>query len=97
MIDIQNINSKDPYLEFKKRYENALDCSQENIQSAVISSWNNNLNEVNSRIVNIKYIIDDEWVFFSNYNFLCPGPSVRRSCQKFSLSNLPDDLNYLDF
>tara|TARA_B100000575_G_C23143738_1_gene666797 strand:- start:489 stop:1088 length:600 start_codon:yes stop_codon:yes gene_type:complete len=68
MIDIQNMNSKDPYLEFKKRYENALDCSQENIQSAVISSWNNNLNEVNSRIVNIKYIIDDEWVFFSNYN-----------------------------
>ena len=38
------------------------------IEAISISSFNKNLNEVDSRYVNLKFISNDEFIFFSNYD-----------------------------
>lgn len=68
MINIKNINNSKPYKLFLKTYNKALAADQEFIEAASIASYNKEKNEVESRFVNIKYIEDDEWIFFSNYN-----------------------------
>ena len=67
MIDIENIGNSEPCKLFIEYYQKALKNNQANIDAAVISSFNKNANEVNSRFVNIKYIQDNIWTFFSNY------------------------------
>ena len=56
-----------PYKKFLDYYHKALDKDQAQIEAAVLSSYNSILNEVNSRFVNIKYLRDDKFIFFSNY------------------------------
>jgi pyridoxamine 5'-phosphate oxidase len=56
-----------PYVIFKKIYDKALIAKQENIDALSISSYNKEKNEVNSRFVNLKFIKNDEFIFFSNY------------------------------
>jgi len=68
MIEISKINSAEPYKEFQKYYDYALSNKQSSIEAIVISSYNKTSNEVESRFVNLKYILNDEWIFFSNYN-----------------------------
>jgi pyridoxamine 5'-phosphate oxidase len=57
-----------PYKKFYYLYESALSMHQENIEACLISSYDKKLHEVNARVVNIKFINQDEWIFFSNYN-----------------------------
>ena len=67
MINIENINTIDrPYTIFKEMYLKALSSSQENIDAIAISSFNSETNLVDSRFVNLKYINDIEWIFFTN-------------------------------
>ena len=66
-IEISKASQEKPYLLLKEHYENALKKNQKFIEAISISSFNKDLNEVQSRIVNLKYIINDEWIFFSNY------------------------------
>ena len=73
MINISNISNQLPYLKFEKLYKEALAEQQTNIEAICISSFDKKNNESNSRFVNLKYIIDDEWIFFSNYQ----GPKAR--------------------
>lgn len=68
MIKFINLSEERPYKEFKESYEKAIDKKQSAIEAVSISSYNNELNEVESRFVNLKYIVNDEWIFFSNYN-----------------------------
>ena len=69
MIDISKINFKEePYIKFKELYEEALTQNQPNIEAACLSTLNKHLKEVDSRFVNIKYIKNNNWTFFSNYN-----------------------------
>ena len=68
MIKFTNLSEERPYKEFKKSYEEAVDKKQSAIEAVSISSYNNELNEVESRFVNLKYVVKDEWIFFSNYN-----------------------------
>ncbi|MDA9040159.1 pyridoxamine 5'-phosphate oxidase family protein [Gammaproteobacteria bacterium] len=68
MININNINDSEPYKIFHFLYEKALEKKQTNIEAVVISSFDTNLNEVDSRFVNLKYINNNEWIFFTNYN-----------------------------
>ena len=68
MIKFNNLSKDIPYLLFKEKYDQALYLNQKNIEALSISSYNKDKNEVDSRFVNLKYIIDDEWIFFSNYN-----------------------------
>lgn len=65
MIDIDNISSKGPYLKFYDCYKEALAMNQDYIEAICVSSQYDN--KVDSRFVNLKFIIDDQWIFFSNY------------------------------
>ena len=42
-------------------------ASQKNIEAISISSYNTKKHEVDSRYVNLKFINNDEFIFFSNY------------------------------
>ena len=56
MIDIKNIENSEPYLKFYSLYSQANLKKQQNIEAAVISSYDNILGEVNARYINLKYI-----------------------------------------
>lgn len=68
MINISNLNNSEPYKRFKEEYFQATEKNQSNIEAVLISSYNKNINEVDARFVNLKYINNDQWIFFSNYN-----------------------------
>jgi len=68
MINFNDINSSEPYANFCTLYQQALEKNQSNIEAIAISSFNTSIKEVESRFVNLKYINNDEWIFFSNYN-----------------------------
>ena len=70
MIEFNNLNQEIPYLLFKAKYDEAFDAGQQGIEAISISSFNKELNEVNSRYVNLKFITNDEFIFFSNYDSL---------------------------
>ncbi len=67
MISFKSISEEPPYKEFKKLYDLASQSGQRQPESMVISSFDSKKNEVDSRFVNLKYVINNEWVFFSNY------------------------------
>ena len=68
MIEFNNLNQEDPYMLFKKKYEHALKAGQRAIEAISISSFNKEIAEVDSRYVNLKFISNDEFIFFSNYD-----------------------------
>jgi len=68
MITLDKINNSDPYDAFKIFYDKAILKNQKSIEAIAVSSFNTESNEVESRYVNLKYICDDRWIFFTNYN-----------------------------
>ena len=68
MIKFNNLNQELPYQVFKTRYDEAINSGQKSIEAITISSFNTTISEVDSRYVNLKYINNDEFIFFSNYN-----------------------------
>ena len=68
MIEFDKLSQGAPYLLFKEKYDKALNANQKNIEAISIASFNNEINEVDSRYVNLKFISNDEFIFFSNYN-----------------------------
>jgi len=68
MINLKKISSEAPYRVFKDSYDEALKNKQNNIEAICISSFSKNTNEVNARFVNLKFIQDKKFIFFSNYN-----------------------------
>jgi pyridoxamine 5'-phosphate oxidase len=68
MIQFNSIIQEIPYQIFKAKYDDALNAGQKAIEAVSISSYNNKINEVDSRYVNLKSINFDEFIFFSNYN-----------------------------
>ena len=68
MIEILKKNNSEPYKHFFQHYDCAMDCNQKNIEAISVSSFNFDTSEVESRYVNLKFITNDEWIFFSNYN-----------------------------
>lgn len=67
MITFNHICEDIPYVIFKENYEKSLNADQKNIEALCISSYSNKSKEVNSRYVNLKFIDDKEFIFFSNY------------------------------
>ena len=67
MIKIESLNKEEPYLKYQDLYDLALSKNQNQIERILIASFNTDLKEVNARYVNLKYVIKDEWIFFSNY------------------------------
>ena len=68
MIKFINPSSEKPYIRFQSLYQEALANNQRGIEAISVSSYNQETNEVEARYVNLKYITDKEWIFFSNYN-----------------------------
>ena len=68
MIKFINPRSEKPYTRFHSLYQEALANDQRGIEAISVSSYNQEMNEVEARYVNLKYIADNEWIFFSNYN-----------------------------
>lgn len=68
MIVFKNLCNELPYIHFKKIYDNALLAGQQDIEAIAISSFNNIDKEVDSRYVNLKFVDESEFIFFSNYN-----------------------------
>ncbi len=68
MIEFNNINQEPPYLLFKKKYDEAIDAGQKAIEAISISSYNKEMQEVDSRYVNLKFVNNNEFIFFTNYN-----------------------------
>ena len=68
MINFKNLNQEIPYIKLKAKYDEALNAGQKDIEAISISSYNKELNEVDSRYVNLKFITNDKFIFFSNYN-----------------------------
>ena len=67
MIKFKNISNEAPYKVFKDNYDKAQKNKQKNINAICISSYSTT-NEVNARFVNLKFILDNKFIFFSNYN-----------------------------
>ena len=67
MIEFNNLHKEIPYQLFKEKYDEALNAGQKVIEAITISSFNKDINEVDSRYVNLKFINNDEFIFFSNY------------------------------
>ena len=67
MIDFIKLDNSKPYQTFYDYYNKAIQQNQSSIEAVVISSFNRDINEVNSRFVNLKFIKEKEWIFFSNY------------------------------
>jgi len=68
MIQFNNLNQEIPYQLFKAKYDEALNLGQKGIEAISISSYNKEISEVDSRYVNLKFILNDEFIFFSNYD-----------------------------
>jgi len=68
MIKFNNLNQEIPYQIFKEKYDKALNAGQRGIEAISISSYNKEISEVDSRYVNLKFISNDEFIFFSNYD-----------------------------
>ena len=68
MIQFNNLSQEIPYQILKEKYDKAIEAGQKGIEAISISSYNKELNEVDSRYVNLKFISNDEFIFFSNYN-----------------------------
>ena len=68
MIQFNNLSQEIPYQLLKEKYDEALNAGQRGIEAISISSYNKEINEVDSRYVNLKFISNDEFIFFSNYD-----------------------------
>ena len=68
MIQFNNLNPEIPYQLLKEKYDEALNAGQRGIEAISISSYKKEMREVDSRYVNLKFISNDEFIFFSNYN-----------------------------
>ena len=68
MIKFNNLNQEMPYQLLKEKYDEGTDAGQKGIEAISISSYNKEVNEVDSRYVNLKFISNDEFIFFSNYD-----------------------------
>ena len=67
MVKFNNLNQEIPYQLLKEKYDAAVGAGQKGIEAISISSYNKEMSEVDSRYVNLKFVINDEFIFFSNY------------------------------
>jgi pyridoxamine 5'-phosphate oxidase len=68
MISFTDLSKAEPYIIFKSFYDRASQAKQNNIEAISISSYDKENGEVESRLVNLKYIHKNKWIFFTNYS-----------------------------
>ena len=84
MIEFVELDKSEPFQIFKKYYLKALSLEQKNVEASVISSFNEIKGEPNSRMVNIKYLLKNEMIFFTNYD----SPKANEFKQNSNISAL---------
>ncbi len=67
MIVFENNNDLEPYKKLRDLYDLALSKNQMNIEAILIASFSHEDNEVDSRFVNLKYVNNEKFIFFTNY------------------------------
>tara|TARA_B110000305_G_C19229291_1_gene534421 strand:+ start:262 stop:858 length:597 start_codon:yes stop_codon:yes gene_type:complete len=67
MIDIKNLNEAVPYKNFYSLYQESSKLNPKNIEAILIASMDKENDEVDARFVNLKFILNDKWIFFTNY------------------------------
>tara|TARA_B100000795_G_C22755382_1_gene421265 strand:+ start:441 stop:1037 length:597 start_codon:yes stop_codon:yes gene_type:complete len=70
MIQFKNLSQEIPYLIFKDKYNDSTKANQSQIEAICIASYSLKEEEVNARFVNLKFVNDKEFIFFSNYKSL---------------------------
>ena len=68
MIIFKNLSKDNPYKIFKHKYDQALAAGQQTIEAISVSSYSKKINQVNSRFVNLKFVNQSEFIFFTNYD-----------------------------
>ena len=68
MIAFNNICDEKPYMLLHSFYEIAVKHGQANPEAICISSFCPSTKQVNSRFVNLKFINNKKFIFFTNYN-----------------------------
>ena len=66
MIEFDNLSTSTPYKKFKTFYIKAEEYNQRNIEAACLSTIALD-SKPRSRFINVKYIIDNKFIFFSNF------------------------------
>ena len=69
MIDLRKIGTDKPHQLLQSFYEEALSSKQNNVEAILIASYSLTRNEVDARYVNLKFIIENDFIFFSNYQY----------------------------
>lgn len=82
MIKFIEIDSTTPYKKFKKCYDLALEKNQSVVEAFLVASYSAKNKEVDARYVNLKFIHNKEFIFFSNY--LSPKAEQFKSHSKIS-------------
>lgn len=68
MIKFLENNTDVPYGLFRKYYRKAIKAKQKNIEAICISSYDSDISEVDARYVNLKFVSNKSFIFFTNYN-----------------------------
>ena len=63
-----NNSNEEPYIILRRKFDEACLLNENLIDVICISSYLKKNNEVDSRAVNLKFIDNNEFIFFSNYN-----------------------------
>ena len=84
MISFSRIDGTEPYSLFQDYYFEAERKKQNNIEAIAIASYQKDIEEVDSRFVNLKYIEENRWFFYTNYN----SPKAKQFAQSEKISAL---------
>jgi len=68
LIVFENNSDLEPYRKLRELYDLASSENQLNIEAILIASFSNEDNEVDSRFVNLKYVNNEKFIFFTNYD-----------------------------
>ena len=68
MIEFNKMSKEAPYIVFKDFYRDSLEADQKNIEAICIASYSSENKEVHARFVNLKFVNDNKFIFFSNSN-----------------------------
>ena len=68
MISFKNNCNEQPYNIFRELYSMATLANQKVIEAIAITSYDKNLELADSRYVNLKFVDNKDFIFFSNYN-----------------------------
>ena len=68
MIKFIDLNDGPPFMMFKDYFDSSLLMNQDSIDAISVASYCYDTKQVDSRFVNLKFVIKDKFIFFSNYN-----------------------------